>query len=292
MAGKAVEIDWISYGSLLLAGVCLTCFGLYARRQNWRESCSLPSVAVGLYVIYGTIIAIFNYLLLPVGPRLIDDVLIRTDAMMGFDWANYVNSFSNYPMLSRFLGYVYMSSLAQLLAVIIFLGVMGRVRELHTFLITGLVACTSTVLIWYAIPSIGPSGNFSIAPELAERLSMVVDPQYGMKARELALNGPKLISPRNDLGLVAFPSFHTGMAAMAVWFLFGFRYLFFAALALNGAMLPAILLHGGHYLSDVFGGICVFIISVMIARFVAGRYGATGNDLKKTQYGKTPCQNT
>jgi len=81
---------------------------------------------------------------------------------------------------------------------------------------TGLIASTATVLIWYAIPSVGPSAHFTIASDLVEQTHLVVAPEYGERSLEAALNGISLISPVNDLGLVAFPSFHTGMAAMAV----------------------------------------------------------------------------
>lgn len=266
---RSAKIDWAIYGAIATIAFLVFSIGFYLRSRAKYTSWSLPMVGMGLYGLFGIAIAIFNYLLLPVGDRLIDQYLINSDAMIGFSWPEYLEMFLGYPIFSKLLGYVYMSSLVQLMAVIIFLGAMQRRKSLHVFLLTGLLASTLTVLIWYIIPSIGPSAYFEIDPVLVETIGLVVDPNYGAQANILVMNGAKFISPINDLGLVAFPSFHTGMAAMAVWFLSGYKRLFIAALVLNTFMIPAILLHGGHYLTDVLGGIVVFLFSITCAKYIA-----------------------
>ncbi len=273
---RPARVDWLAYGGMFALGASLVAIGLMLRRRGQHEAWSLPLVSLGLYSAYGGGIALLNYLLLPVGNRLVDARLIKSDALLGFSWPDYIAAFASAPWLGKALGYIYVSSLAQLLAVIIILGALRKRAALELFILTGVIACTLTVAVWYVVPSTGPSAHFQIPSSLAETIGLVVDPAYGARVKALALHGPQLISPKTDLGLVAFPSFHTVMALLAVWFLAGIKRAFVPALLLNAAMVPAILLHGGHYLTDVFGGAFVFAASLFAARRLIADPAAKG----------------
>ncbi|WP_411053594.1 phosphatase PAP2 family protein, partial [Tritonibacter sp. SIMBA_163] len=68
-------------------------------------------------------------------------------------------------------------------------------------------------------------------------------------------------------GVIAFPSLHTVMACMVVVFTMGTR-VFPLAVILNAPMIPATLAHGGHHLSDIFGGLAVFAASFAVAAWL------------------------
>ena len=57
------------------------------------------------------------------------------------------------------------------------------------------------------------------------------------------------------------------MALMAIYYLWQVAYLRWLALAVNLLMVPAILIHGGHYAVDLVAGVIVFIITVQILKF-------------------------
>ncbi len=214
----SAHVDWLSYGLLFAVSLAMLAIGSFMRLRGASERWAMPLIGIALYGMFGVAIALFNYLLLPVGDRLIDPLLIATDASLGFVWPHYVESFLDFPAVGQALGHVYMSSLGQLLFVILVLGSLQLRTKLNEFLLTGMIACSITVAIWFAMPSTGPSAHFSLSADVTEKLGMVVDPQYGAKVKQLVVTGPELISPKTDLGLVAFPSFHTVMALLAVWF--------------------------------------------------------------------------
>ncbi|MFM7444369.1 MAG: phosphatase PAP2 family protein, partial [Tabrizicola sp.] len=119
--------------------------------------------------------------------------------------------------------------------------------------------------IWWVIPSVGPSAFQSI-PE-TDRLAtgLYFDPAYGKYLKGLVEVGPRQISPEVITGVVAFPSYHMIMALMVVWFVRG-TFAFLPLAAVNVAMVPATLTHGGHHLVDLLAGLAVFALSVWIAQ--------------------------
>lgn len=256
------SVDLPAYGGLFAAGCVVLGLGLRLRARGWpRLGLSLP--AFGLYILYGSGVALAAYLALPSARAPIDPIIAAVDARIGFSWPRYVEAFAQWPMTARALGVVYASSLAQLCGVMFLLG-SDRAR-LDRFLFTGFIACSLTSAFWLAFPSVGPSSLTALPAGLADQLGLVVDDRYGAAARDMIANGPTRISPWSDRGLVAFPSFHTVMALLAVWFLRGKGWIFAGALALNAAMAPAILLHGGHYLTDMIGGAAMFVVSLALA---------------------------
>jgi hypothetical protein len=164
------------------------------------------------------------------------------------------------------LGVVYLSSLLQMIFVICLLGFSGRAGDLERFMFAGILAGLATIAIWAVMPSSGPSAYLHIPAETADKIRLVVGASYGAELNRLAIEGPALISLRDALGLIAFPSFHTVMACLAVWFTMGFPRVFPVFAVINILMLPAILVHGGHHLVDVFGGLAVFVAALVVAR--------------------------
>ncbi len=213
-----------------------------------------------MFVLFTIAGSIFNYLLLPVGARRIDPFLIELDAIVGFSWTEAVSYVASMPSLANVLRFIYMSSLPQLIIIILILGFSGRRERLHQFLLTGIFGALTAVAIWAVFPSSGPSAFEVLPSELSN--SFVVGSAYGVELNRLAIEGPSFLSPKDALGLIAFPSFHTVMACMAVWFMSGNKaFPFF--LLVNILMLPAILVHGGHHLVDILGGFAVFGLALL-----------------------------
>jgi membrane-associated phospholipid phosphatase len=99
-------------------------------------------------------------------------------------------------------------------------------------------------------------------------IPLAVDPAYGQELVRLGLEGVDHLSPANILGLIGFPSFHIFMALMSVFFVPRHRLFIVVIGALNILMLPAVLVQGGHHLSDVFGGMACFAVAFPLSRYI------------------------
>jgi len=237
---------------------------------------------------------IFSELLQPVGGRLIDTYLIEFDALLGFQWNHYVEVFEGHETLAWFLRIIYKASIYQLLFVIVVLAARQNHQALHMFLITGLIASLTTVLIWYFIPSVGPASIHNIDPDLEKKLNLIIGSETGESILKAASELADTISPDYRRALIAFPSFHVAMVFLSCWFLSEYRPIQITLILLNIPMFPAALLHGTHYLVDLPAGAAVFLISCQLAKEVYDHpfIGAGGTSRKQpADSSETPCAN-
>ncbi|UGX87522.1 phosphatase PAP2 family protein [Phyllobacterium meliloti] len=263
---RGVGVDWINYTLMSAIGLTAIGVGQFYRTMRPEEKIALAATASGLFILFTIVGSVFNYLLLPVGLRRIDDILTKFDAYLGFSWTDAVIYVASMPALGSLLRWIYASSMPQLILIILILGFSGQRDGLHRFLLTGLIGALISIALWAMFPSSGPAAFEILPASISSTLDMVVGSSYGAELNRLALEGPTFLSPKDALGLIAFPSFHTVMACMAVWFMFRMAFAFPVFLIINILMLPAILVHGGHHFVDVIGGFAVFGIALFASK--------------------------
>ena len=262
---KGVGIDVVGYASLIACGAFLLLLGQFYRRFRHNDRIAATATAAGLFVLFTIAGSIFNYLLLPLRFPTIDLRLASLDAALGFDWPAFVTWASQYPRAGALLQMIYTTSLPQLIVVLLVLGFGGRTRLLHHFLLTGVLGALAAIICWFFFPSFGASSIYELPSDVTHRVPLAVGPDYGAQLVELGRNGAAYLTPRNVLGLIGFPSFHTVMAAMSACFMLRCGALGLLFLLLNVLMMPAIVIQGGHNLADVFGGLLIFCVAYILA---------------------------
>jgi hypothetical protein len=275
---KGVSVDVVGYLRVLSIGGLLMGVGQFYRFYRSDERIALATTAAGLFILFTIVGSVFNYLLLPVEYGSFDASLSRFDQTLSFSWLAFVEWVPTVPHLGSTLRFVYLSSLPQMIVVILILGFTKAQHKLHLFLLTGLIGGLATICIWAVMPSFGAIANHQVPAETEAQLSLVVGSEYVRELKRLAAEGVSYISPDDLLGLVGFPSFHTIMACLSVWFLFGVRRIWLPFLMLNLVMIPAIIVHGGHHLADVLGGMAIFVLSLMLAKQAMRQLYGSQND--------------
>lgn len=258
------NVNWPPFLAGYAATLGFAAIGGYVRQVKGTPRLALALVGTAIFTGFTAVSSIFIFSLFPLANPLIDPHLIQLDQVFGYHWPGFVAWLAQHPGLSLALGYVYHSSLPQILLTILLLAALSRDLVLHRFLLVGIVTLILAVAIWWVIPSVGPSAFQSI-PE-ADRIAtgLYYSPAYGEFLRSLVEVGPRQISPEVITGVVAFPSYHMIMALMVVWFTRGTP-AFLPAALVNTAMIPATLSHGGHHLVDLIAGLAVFTLGVWIA---------------------------
>lgn len=262
------RVAWGAFSLTMLPTLGLFLAGLYIRTQKNAPNIAHLAIANSLYLGFTGMTTLLIYLRFPIHTPLLDDTLMQIDAIVGYSWPDVLSAFAQYPFISYILGLVYMSSLPQLFVMVAILALTGRILKLHRALFAGSLSLLLTTAIWWIAPSIGPSAFFDIPAETVQAMSLVTDMHYGAALRQLVESGLPIIQPSDIIGTIAFPSYHTVMALLVVWYLRGTA-LFWPALVVNVIMAPAILSHGGHHLTDVVGGVITFAIAAWAAaRFI------------------------
>lgn len=262
IAQSSMQLDLPGYVPGISFAAFLFLLGQFYRFRRGDERLGSTLVGAGAFIAFTIIASIFNYLLLPLKFPRIDEQLMALDASFGYSWACIVEWAAQHPFLSLALRYVYSSSLPQLIIVVLVLGFTGRLIALWEFLGIGMLSVMICIALWFFLPSFGPTTLIELDPAKTETLALGRD--YATAVLHLSLEGESFLTPKNTLGLIAFPSFHTVMAAMVVVFAWKISWLRWPAVVINAAMVPAILIHGSHYAVDVFGGVIVFLITAWI----------------------------
>ncbi len=270
---RGLPLDWENLANpIALSTGLLALSALYRYRSR---DIALATRFAGWFVLFTAAMATLNLLLLPTRFPSIDPFLYHLDTLIGWSWARMVAFGATYPVLSSFLNAVYASSLTQVALLVSTLALTGRHEELRQLSGTLSLSGMATVGIWFLFPSFGPASFVAVDPALVRAAGLAVDPAYGAELLRLATAGPTTVSLEHAKGLIAFPSFHTVMAAVCVWHARGVVALRAVFWPLNALMIPAILLHGGHHLVDVPAGLCVFSIALWSVRCMVHRRPTT-----------------
>lgn len=260
IAAKGIRVDYAGYLVCVLAGAGVFVLGQFYRISARDLRIASALIAGGLFILFTLAASVFNYAILPLSFPAIDQALIGADAMLGYNWAGFVEWAATYPWIGGALFAVYATSLPQILVIIIVLGFSGKDHQLQHFLLTGVMGASASILFWMFFPTFGAPAYQDLPAWIARTIPIALDMTYAREVARLATEGVEFISPRNVLGLISFPSFHTFIAAMCVWFVPRHAVMIAVILVLNILMLPAVLVQGGHHLSDIFGGLIAFAI--------------------------------
>jgi len=265
IALKGVSIDLLGCNVLILTGGFSVALGQYYRLQQRDPGIALAATAAGLFVLFTIAGSIFNYMFLPIHFAPIDDLLVRVDAAFGYHWPEVVGLAARYPWVGTAFYWIYATSLPQMAGIILLLGFSRQARMLHHFLLTGVIGALLAIGVWIFFPTFGAKSLYTLPQSVLDAIPLAVDPAYGAELLRLGRDGVEHLSPANVLGLIGFPSFHIIMACMSVCFVTHQRLVFIPLAVLNALMLPAVLVQGGHHLSDVFGGVAVFGLAFWLA---------------------------
>ena len=257
-------VAWVEFFPAFGASAMLVALGMYIRATRPMPQMALGAIGFGIFMAFSGSVAIFIFTLFPFASPLIDPSLMTVDAALGYRWIGFVEYIAQYPAIGVALHYVYLSILPQMVGVIILLAFLHRPVDLHRFLTVGILCMIITVAFWWAFPSVGPSAFGMVSEDIQEKIKLIANAAYGEDMRRLSYDGISLISPSQITGVIALPSFHMIMACMVVWFTRG-TLAFFPVVLVNIAMVPATLIHGGHHLVDLFGGVFTFTVCLWAA---------------------------
>ncbi|MFK7835413.1 MAG: phosphatase PAP2 family protein [Sulfitobacter sp.] len=264
-AWRNQAIDWESFLPVYGSALGLLAIGIYIRIFKEAARFSALTIALAGYALFGVSMGIVFHIFMPRPEPVLDEFLLRFDHFFGYHWPDAVVWLATeYAWLGKTLSYIYDSSFAQLIGVIVVLAATGRTQRLDLLLLTGMIGLILTFVVWQLFPNFSMGIHYPIPSEAENAIRLVTNTAYGELLKDAALNGIPVISNGGMLGVVAFPSYHTVMACLVVWFLIG-TVAFWPAVVINIAMIPAIHIHGAHHILDFIGGVAVFFAALWLS---------------------------
>lgn len=269
---STIAIDWPSFLPVVgISAVVGAVWFVYTRvRPDARLAATARAALLILLFSLGT--ALLNYHGFELGRPLVDETLAAVDRALGFDWWGWVVVVKSNAVLAAITKIAYLSSLAQVVGVVLILGLLGRFRRLDRFVVAFMVGALISVAVWSLFPSFGAlplayGRGMADAP-----YDLAMDPAYAKQL--LAHHAGAIPTLRFDrlVGLIGCPSFHTVMALLTIRALADIRGVGSAAFVVNALVIATVPVDGGHHLVDAIAGAVVAAVATVIARqLVPGR---------------------
>ncbi len=227
-----------------------------ARGRFYRDA-ALGILWITSLAVFTCGATVLQYLSVSCGASDVADVLISIDETFGIHWPRIYAEVHAREWLDIVLGAAYDSLFLQMALVPFALIIAGKVEHYAEFVVQFMTAALIAVVIATPFPAESAFTHFHVSDVSAiASVSDFSDFRSG-KMRELSFGTMQ--------GLVSFPSFHAVLAVLIPYAMRRIKRLFLLFLPLNVLMLASTPVRGGHYLTDVAGGLAVAVVSIWIA---------------------------
>ena len=258
------------YGSIYVY-LLLACVGVgvFLGRLGFHLLRGVSSVIAGLFLIMLPMVTA-NYMAMSFNMPLADDLLIRMDEAIGFDWHAFIAFVDARPLLAEVFMTAYGSFLIQTAFVPILLLFSGYYRRAHAFMIAyGLITLLAAVIaIWF--PAYGTYTVYGVdGGQLAN-----INAFYGFEFIdhfEAVRNSDSFhVSAGAMSGILTFPSVHAGVAFLLIWATWPNVWLRYPFLLLNLTMALSAVVNANHYLVDILASIPLAAVVVVAVTAIFG----------------------
>ncbi|MGC2087309.1 MAG: phosphatase PAP2 family protein [Bradyrhizobium sp.] len=211
-----------------------------------------------------------TYIAATAGLPLRDAQLLAIDQAIGFDFHAFLSFVNDRTWLVAILAFGYGAISWPICLIVLGLPMLGHYQRSAAYISAVLLALAVTCCISIIVPAIGVYHALGLT---ISDFSNIDAPGYNDTLRDLPMlraGALRTLDLEHLGGVITFPSFHAAMAVLCSWALWPFRWVRPLNLAVNGAMLLATPVGGGHYLVDVLAGVTVAVGSIYAARYGPG----------------------
>jgi hypothetical protein len=258
------------FGSLALFGLAAiyTSFAYYNAKAATRGNAKIVFMlgAIAQANLVAGLAAILAYIAAAPALPLQDAKLHAVDQLLGLDWRAYLAFVNDRPLLSALLAKCYGMIGSQMLIVPLVLAALGYFCRLQRYILALVLTLVVTIAISALAPAMGVYHHLGLTPADHPNVNPVT---YLDCVRELPLvrdGSLRHLDLFGLAGLVTFPSFHAASAVLYGWALWPLRWGRPLVMVINGGMLAATPIGGGHYFVDVFAGVAIAAGAIWFAR--------------------------
>lgn len=265
---RPLTVDPRGFLNLGIALIALASAAIFYRTVRRRENFSVMCIALAQVLLFSALGEILSYLLARNGGPLWDSTFTAWDKSLGFDWHSTVRWVDAHPLVAAPLAVAYASLIPQVIVLILALGFAGRLKELRTFMLAAMICGAITILLSPLFPALNQFAYDHIVPASFPRLN-VADGYRELRDLQALRSGSITILRLRDLqGIIAFPSYHAGLAAITLWGFWksGIKWVGWPGALLAMTTIVSTPVDGGHYLVDVLAGLALAACSLVLAQ--------------------------
>jgi hypothetical protein len=268
-AAGGFTIVWQSFAAPAGCGAALLAGAWYYWR--WRNDPKLATALGGTaqVIAFTAVGAPLSYIAASANFPLQDHLFAGIDRSLGLDWKallGWMNAWSNIHVA---FSLSYLSFTVQVIAIVLVLALADRLTQLRVFMLALIFSSSVCIAISALVPAEGVWGYF--------KLSQSDYPAIVPATRELHLStffglrdgSYRLLSGLNSEGIITFPSFHAALGVIFMAIMWPIPVVRWISVAMNGLMIAATPIDGGHYFIDVLAGVGIAVFCIAAARRIA-----------------------
>ncbi|MHC4041789.1 phosphatase PAP2 family protein [Bradyrhizobium sp. 23AC] len=239
--------------------------GLWLMRWGWGERPAFTMLAFAQMGFVAICAAPLSYIGLGAAMPLQDARFAELDRLLGLDWPAYFHFAMARPELLLYAKFFYAMILVPAFCVPVVLGLTGQYIRLQQFVMASTLALCVVIVVSSLLPAIGTYFEFGLPSDT----ELFKANGYGGQASDIPMLRDGTLRALNIVklgGILTFPSFHAATALLSIWSLWSIWWLRPALLVLNGGMLVATPLVGGHYFVDVIAGVAVAALTIQASK--------------------------
>jgi membrane-associated phospholipid phosphatase len=272
LAATAVSdfrIEWRTFAAPALACAVLVGGGWFYRR--WRSD---PRLASGLsstaqVIAFAAVGAPLSYLAASANLPLQDYAFDAADRALGLDWRGLLGWMNSQTAIHSLFMLSYLSFTIQATVTVLALAFSNRLLQLRVFMLAFMLSAIVCIAISAVLPAEGTWGFY--------QLTAADYPAIVPATRELHLpifhglrdGSLRIFTGMTSEGIITFPSFHAALGVVFIAGLWSVPVLRWISAVVNGLMILATPIDGGHYFIDVLAGIAIAVLCLVAARRIA-----------------------
>jgi membrane-associated phospholipid phosphatase len=266
MSQTAISIVPLSLIGPLAIGAGTAALAVYYR--VWRQEQRLADALdlVGQMVGFMVLGALFSYLVVTPGMPMRDAALESVDRALGLDWLGYLRWLDGHAWFARILSFAYASFMPQILLLLIVLPFMGQGQAARVTVLAMLVAGVVTITISGLFPALSTFAHYRVDLTDYPHLDPAADFIHLPDLLAAHSGQPLHLDLTKAYGIITFPSYHAALGLLALLGAWSNRWLRWPFFVVNALMIIATPIDGGHYFSDVLGGLTIAAGSHVLAR--------------------------
>lgn len=269
---------WSTFVAQALAAAALvTVSSFYRSRRDLQPSSALECTAQ--VVVFAAVGAPLSYFAASANLPLHDATFDAIDRALGLDWRALLGFMNAHPAVHSAFALSYMSFTVQATTTVLALAFSNRLMELRTFVLAFMFSALVCIAISVLLPGEGIWGYY--------KLSVADYPAIVPSTREIHL--PIIHGLRDGTwralvglsaeGIIVFPSFHAALGVIFMVALWPVPVVRWFGVAVNGLMVLATPVDGGHYFADVLAGIVVAVACLWASRAIVRWAGARSSKM-------------
>lgn len=237
------------------------------RRKDERLASALECTAqIGAFTAFA---APLSYIAASANLPLQDRLFDTLDNALYLDWSALLAWMNAHPARHTVFGAAYLSFAPQAITTVLALAFSAHFVRLRIFALAFMLAAIVTIAISAVLPAEGVWGFYKLTAANYPDIVPVTRTIHLSIFHGLRDGSFRTLMGTGSEGIITFPSLHAALALIFIFALWPVRYLRWVALAVNGLMIAATPVDGGHYFVDVLAGIAIAVACWMAASKLA-----------------------